>query len=334
LLGIQVAVGKVLVIISFFVNEGFCYKNTKKDHVGEQQLWENWKREHGKTYSGSEEILRFNNFKANLEIISNLNKKGNPISFYGTNQFSDLTFEEFRDQIVMQGARYPTKQATQREPSKGIPDTVDWRAEGAVTPVYNQGQCGSSPYFAAATALEGSWKIAGNKLEVLSVQQINDCSSDFGNNGCSGGYMNFSISYAAKFGMETNATYPYTGSDGTTCTYDSTKVVAHFTKFIECDGSEASMTEALVIAPVATAVMITNSWQSYQSGIIDDPTCNSDEIYHGIAVVGYGADDQGNQYYIMKNSWGSSWGMNGFAFLARNKGNMCGVAIDACYAVV
>lgn len=325
-----------LLIFSLIIYEIHAAISFVKEEVNELKLWADWKQKYGKVYVEREDTIRHKNFRKNLKVIAELNKKFNPTSYYGVNKFSDLTFEEFRDLVASQGFRRSLshKGPVNRKPNPNIADSIDWRTKGAVSPIYDQGQCGSSPYFGAVASIEGAWKIAGHDLVPLSVQQVIDCSSNFGNAGCNGGWMNGSITYAAKYGLESNVTYPYAGVDGT-CKYDATKVVAHVSKFIETDGSEAALIEALNIVPVATAVQVTNSFQNYQSGILNDPTCNNPEdISHGIAVVGYGADAKGNQYYILKNSWGEDWGMAGYILIAKNAGNMCGVATDACYAVV
>jgi len=215
-----------------------------------------------------------------------------------------------------------------------IPTSVDWREKGAVTAIQNQGQCGSSPYWSAIVSMEGAWAIAGNPLVNLSVQQIDDCSSSYGNYGCGGGEMTNSFEYIIKAGgSETAEDYPYTALDGT-CNFNIQKVRAKFSSYKEITaGDEQAFTEALAIVPVATAIDASdNGFQFYQSGIYDSTTCTSQPC-HGIGVVGYGINSQG-EYYILKNTWGTSWGMNGYMLLARNKGNMCGVASYGTYIII
>jgi len=182
--------------------------------------------------------------------------------------------------------------------------------------------------------MEGAWKIAGNPLIPLSVQQILDCSSNQGNEGCNGGWMDWSFAYIILCGgIESNFSYPYTGLQGN-CQFNSKKVVAKFSSYVNVTAnSEADLTIALTIAPVATAVNVVNSFEYYSSGIYNDSTCTSQYVEHGIGVVGYGVL-QGQQYYILKNSWSTAWGMQGYMLMARNANNMCGVANAASYVIV
>jgi len=219
---------------------------------------------------------------------------------------------------------------------KQIPDSVDWRTKGAVTPISDQGQCGSSPYFGAVVSIEGAWAIAGNKLTPLSVQQIIDCTNDatWGNAGCNGGWMNASIEYVSKVGIETNESYPYTGINGV-CHFEEGKVYAKIAGVVNVPVDETLVTAAVAMVPVATAVDATpTSFEFYKSGIFDDPGCARGSPDHGIAIVGYGADEKGTNYYILKNSFATDWGMEGYMFIARNGKNTCSIVSNVSYATM
>jgi len=217
-----------------------------------------------------------------------------------------------------------------------LPDEVDWIKKHAVTPIKNQLQCGSSPYFGAVVSLEGAWKIAGNPLLVLSEQQITDCSGNFGNQGCNGGMMLWSLQYVKQFGIELNASYPYTGTSDT-CTYDSSKVVFRTKDPVDISSNtEENLQEALVKVPVATAVDASSQiWQLYTGGIISAAECGVN-VDHGIGVVGYGSTSDGKQYYVLKNTWTETWGLKGYVWIERNSKTTpaCGVTLDASYAVI
>jgi cathepsin L len=231
--------------------------------------------------------------------------------------------------------KHPSGESLYIKRSGPIPAAVDWRTKGAVTPIGNQEQCGSSPYWSAVVSMEGAWAIAGNPLTNFSVQQINDCSGSFGNQGCNGGFMTSSFSYVISTGgVERAEDYPYTGTDDT-CTFNARKVMAKFSSFKNIPaGDEQAFTEALTIAPVASAVSAQDTgFLYYSSGIFDSATCNTTQPCHGIGVVGYGSNEQGD-YYILKNTWGVTWGMEGYMYLARNKGNMCNIALDGSYIIV
>jgi len=303
-----------------------------------KQLWKDFKVSFNRQYK-NQENQRFELFKNNVDTIDKLNQKFNPRTTFGINQFADWSYDEYRG-FVSNGfikpilSNVPVQSA---DPSAAIPTSVDWRAEGAVTPVMDQGQCGSSPFIGAVASIEGAWKIAGNPLVVLSVQQVLDCSTGFPpNQGCDGGLMNTSFEYVLKAGgIQNNLTYPYTAWDGT-CSFDITKSVAKITSYVNLDGTEDAFTQALVKGPVATAVNCQpQSFVYYQSGIYDDPECSPavDQINHGIVVVGYGVQDNVN-YYILKNSWTSAWGIQGYMLLARNGKNTCGIATYGTYPVI
>jgi len=181
--------------------------------------------------------------------------------------------------------------------------------------------------------MEGAWQISGKPLVALSTQQILDCSTSYGNQGCNGGEMTFSYQYVIGVGgIESATSYPYQNGNQGNCVADKTKFVANFTKYVELPGDEISFTNALAIVPVGTAVNA-DDFQFYQSGVYSDPKCNNLGPNHGIGVVGYGALS-GNDYYILKNTWGTGWGMQGYMYLARNKGNMCGIATYGTYIIV
>jgi len=215
-----------------------------------------------------------------------------------------------------------------------IPTSVDWRDAGAVTPISDQGQCGSSPYWSAIVSIEGAWKIAGHPLTVLSTQQILDCSENEGNQGCNGGEMTSSFQYVIDAGgLETAADYPYANGTQNDCAFNPSKVLVKLKSFVAAQPTEQSVTAALAICPVASAMDASDtSFQFYTGGIYSSEKCTN-QTDHGIGVVGYGENSDG-KYYILKNTWTETWGMKGYMYLARGKGNMCGIESDVSYAVV
>jgi cathepsin L len=329
----------MLVTVFFFT---LIFHSLAKD-VEYQQLWTGFRQSYNKNYlTPEEEGKHYQIFVSNVDFIDRLNLEHNPRTFFGINQFADMTNQELMSYFNHPDFKKSTphshhlhqKRSSPRIGSAAIPDSVDWREKGAVTPIGNQGQCGSSPYWSAVVSMEGAWAIAGHPLVNLSVQQIDDCSNDEGNYGCDGGEMTSSFEYIIKSGGAENAQdYPYTAVDGT-CHFDAQKIIAKFSSYkVITAGDEAALTEALSIVPVATAVNAADPpFQFYQSGIYDSSTCNQPPC-HGIGIVGYGSNAEGD-FYILKNTWGTTWGMEGYMLLARNKGNMCSVATDATYIVV
>jgi cathepsin L len=248
------------------------------------------------------------------------------------NQFGDLSKEEYK---ALLNFRPPTVHFETDSASAipELPDSWDWRKVGGVTKVKNQGLCGSSPFFGAIVSVEGCHFITQGTLVSLSEQDINDCSVGI-NEGCMGGWMSASFQYImdAK-GVDTESCYPYKGEDGQ-CVHNPKPPCCGSTvgSYVNVtSGDEGALQAAVYQVPVAAAVDA-NTMQFYSSGIFSDPNCSSVNVYHGIAVVGWGNNGT-TDYWILKNSFGTSWGEQGYILLERNANNMCGVATVASYAL-
>merc|ERR1712032_154814 len=211
-------------------------------------------------------------------------------------------------------------------------------SKGAVTPVKNQGQCGSCWSFSTTGALEGAWEVATGNLVSLSEEMLVDCSKK--NNGCQGGSMDLAIQYVESTGLCTEKSYPYIAGGGkagtckaSSCTLGLAKgAVSGFHDVSK--NSEKALMSALMQGPVSIAVEADKSvFQSYRSGVMTR-MCGAN-LDHGILAVGYGTED-GTPCWKVKNSWGSVWGDDGYANLERGKGGSgeCGLLSDASYPVV
>ncbi|KXJ80679.1 hypothetical protein RP20_CCG023928 [Aedes albopictus] len=285
---------------------------------GEEDAWTSFKGRHGKRYNGTEEHRRRGNFNMNKARIDSHNRRhdhGGASFRMGTNKYSDMSPEEFAQ--TMNGFKHGgavdqrTRQARVTVAATAV-TSIDWRTKGAVTPVKDQGLCGSCYSFSALGALEAQHFNKTGKLVNLSEQNIVDCTLSYGNNGCDGGSMTT-----------------------TTCGFNSANVGATATGYVRLPVSEASLQTAVAtIGPVSVAIDASQpSFQQYKSGIYYDPLCSSTQLDHGVLVVGFGTAN-GTDYWLVKNSWGTSWGEQGYFRLARNRNNHCGVASDASYPTV
>ncbi|CAH1788230.1 unnamed protein product [Owenia fusiformis] len=221
-----------------------------------------------------------------------------------------------------------------------IPDTWDWRTKGYVTPVKNQLQCGSCWAFSTTGSLEGQHFKKTGKLVSLSEQNLVDCSTKEGNHGCQGGLMDYGFTYIKQNGgIDTEASYPYKAVDGK-CAFNAANVGATDTGFVDVkSGDEGDLLNAVAtVGPIAVAIDASHSsFQLYKSGVYHNFFCSSKRLDHGVLAVGYGSESgifEKHDYWLVKNSWGSSWGMDGYIKMSRNRNNNCGIATQASYPLV
>jgi len=252
------------------------------------------------------------------------------------NKFGDLTSEEFgaiyngyRGMKQRHGIQYSVS-------GKANPDSVDWRKEGYVTPVKDQGQCGSCWAFSTVASLEGQHFKATKELVSLSEQNLVDCSKAEGNQGCNGGLMDQGFEYIKKNGgIDTEESYPYHARDGK-CKFSKDNVGATLSSWTDVKSKdESALQDALAnVGPISVAIDASHTgFQLYKSGVYNQFLCSSTRLDHGVTAVGYGVLD-GKDYWIVKNSWGEVWGMKGYILMSRNKNNQCGIATQASYPVV
>eukprot|EP01028_Stygiella_incarcerata_P007393 TRINITY_DN3067_c0_g1_i1.p1 TRINITY_DN3067_c0_g1~~TRINITY_DN3067_c0_g1_i1.p1 ORF type:complete len:323 (-),score=60.21 TRINITY_DN3067_c0_g1_i1:147-1115(-) len=286
-----------------------------------------------KDYSLSEFTSRFEIFKQNFDFIHEHNEKELGYTL-GVNQFTDWTNDEFRAYLT----KFPRPQmkAPHTHVVGAADASVDWRTKNAVTPVKNQGMCGSCWAFSTTGSVEGAHAIATGNLVSLSEQNLVDC--DKTDNGCNGGLMDNAFDFIVKNGgIDTEECYPYEARDDT-CRFKSSCIGATISSHADVPkNDDNAMMSAVSQQPVSIAIYAAGStFQGYSGGIYDDPNCYSDESHldHGVLLVGYGSED-GKDFYIVKNSWGETWGENGYIRLARGGGrNMCGLLDMGSYPIV
>jgi cathepsin L len=295
-----------------------------------RDAFNDFKQQYGKTYLPSEEGHRYSVFKANYDFVQNWDAESRGFKV-AINEFADLTSDEFSS---FYNGLNVTRQPVYR-PGKPAAATVDWRTKGAVTGVKNQGQCGSCWSFSATGSMEAAHFFKTGSLVSLSEQNLIDCSTAQGNQGCNGGWMDQAFEYViSNHGIDTEQSYRYTTSGPNACKYSASNIGATISSYQDISsGSEAELTSAIEGRPVSVAIDAShNSFQLYSSGVYYEPACSSSQLDHGVLAVGYGSEGS-SDYYIVKNSWGSSWGTAGYILMSRNRNNNCGIATSASYPV-
>ncbi|XP_028749500.1 cathepsin J-like isoform X1 [Peromyscus leucopus] len=302
--------------------------------------WQEWKIKYGKSYILEEEAQKRAVWEKNMKMIKmhndekGLGKHGFTMEM---NAFGDMTAKEYRK--LMTDIPVPaamTVKNVQKPLASEFPSFVDWREKGYVTPVRNQGNCGSCWAFAATGAIEGQmfWK-TGN-LTLLSVQNLVDCSKPQGNNGCSNGTAYNAYKYVLdNKGLEAEATYPYEAKEGP-CRYHPENSSAYIVDFVSLPANEDYLLIAVAnIGPISAAVDASHdSFRFYKGGIYHEPNCSSYSVNHAVLVVGYGSEGNekdGESYWLIKNSWGDEWGIEGYMKIAKDRNNHCAIASYAAY---
>lgn len=300
--------------------------------VSAEPSWAEFKDRYQRHYdTDEEEHNRFAIFIENVKIITEVNSQGLPY-WLGVNHLTDWTQDEYKGLRGLIPGHFPVAQRLGNHSPNGVapPASIDWVSKGAVTPVKNQGQCGSCWSFSSTGGLEGAWQLATGHLVSFSEQELVDCSHN-GNNGCNGGLMDNSFTWWENQNVCTESGYAaYSASDGS-CRLPCSQVgvpKGGVKGYTDVSGGENGLLSAVAERPVSIGVDAAGSnWQMYSGGVMTSE-CGQ-QLDHGVLAVGYGKDGA-NLYWKVKNSWGTNWGEAGYIRIVRGR-NSCGIANGASY---
>ncbi|XP_045814068.1 ervatamin-C-like [Trifolium pratense] len=302
-----------------------------------RKRFEGWVKRHGRKYKHSEEWeVRFGIYQANVQYIECKNAQKNSYNLTD-NKFAYLTNEEFRSTYMGLTTTLHSHNTGFRYDEHGnLPKSKDWRKEGAVTKIKDQGECGSCWAFSAVAAVEGIHKIKSGKLVSLSEQELVDCDVKNGNQGCQGGLMEDAFTFIINNGgLTTEKDYPYEGKDGTCNKEKAAHHAASISGYeVVPAGNETKLKAAAAHQPVSVAIDAGSYlFQLYSEGVFSG-LCGK-QLNHGVNVVGYG-EANSVKYWIVRNSWGAEWGESGYIRMKRgtfDKDGLCGIAKLASYPV-
>ncbi len=328
----------ILLLLQLFSVYGVHLRNLQSLTNSNQWLdFVNFQNNFNKKYESFDELeKRFNIFRENFHTIMSHNMYKNNFTM-AVNQFADLTSDEFKYQYISGLKSVGSGSCKTFSSDASAPDTFNWIEKGAVTSVKDQGQCGSCWTFSATGAIEGAWAIAKGQLIDLSEQELVDCATglSYGSHGCNGGQMDGAFKFVIEHGQCALSSYPYTAVDGTCKTCSP---VAHISSCYDvAPNDQLSLKVAVSKQPVSIAIEAdTKYFQFYSSGVLTSSTCGTN-LDHGVLIVGYG-EESGQKYWLVKNSWGTSWGDHGYVKIARsdstNDKGICGIAMMPSYPVV
>jgi cathepsin L len=301
--------------------------------LDEERRFVEWMRQTNIFYTGEEYQLRFGIFIANARYVEEFNRGRNSFTVE-LNKFASYTPAEYKSMLGYRPARKEVVGGSRPEKTTGAPDAVDWRTSGAVNAIKDQGQCGSCWAFGVIQSCESINFIKSKVLYSFSESDLVDCC--YLSMGCNGGnpvmaFFWIGVFQGGKFNLEKD--YPYKPQSGS-CKYDSSKAVGYISGWTQgTPVDEAELKENIAnLGPACIAIDASQtSFQLYKTGIYTDGQCSSIMLDHAVGCIGYGAEGA-NLYWLVRNSWGVTWGEKGYIRIAREKGNMCGVSSEPTWA--
>jgi len=313
-----------------------------------------WAAAYDKKYSSeAERKKRLGLFAASAKLVEEHNSKipaGSDRYRLGLNEFADMSDSEFFEMYGLgkmkgqEDCSATRKGALQGSASKmtelpaDLPVAIDWRDKGIVSPVKNQGRCGSCWTFSTTGALEAHYKKKHGRFLSFSEQQLLDCAGNYDNHGCNGGLPSHAFQYILESGgLDTERAYPYEMTSENKCRFRKWGVGVRVTRVHNITQFDETGIEVAVgtVGPVSVAFQVASDFRLYAGGVYDSTVCKDQpkDVNHAVLAVGYGVTPEGTKYWIVKNSWGENWGTKGY-FLIKRGVNMCGISDCASYADV
>ncbi|KAL4599377.1 hypothetical protein ACB092_11G122500 [Castanea dentata] len=319
--------GKKLIIVFLLILETSTYQAMSRTLLEDSIVgrYQQWMAKYGRNYKDdAEKEKRFELFKVNVEYIDKVNNEGNRTYKLSVNEFADLTTEEFiatRTGYKISSQPTSPKTSFKYENLTEIPMTMDWREKELLPPSKTKARCCWA--FSAVAAVEGVTQIKnGNKIS-LSEQQLVDCVE--GSHGCNGGVMDYAFEYIIQNqGLATEENYPYQAMDGTCDQQRASNIVAQISSYEDVPSNNEEALLQVANHPVS----------SYSSGVFTGE-CGTN-LDHAVTIIGYGMTDDGTKYWLIKNSWGTTWGESGYMRIQRDTGaleGVCGIAMNPSYPV-
>jgi len=316
------------VVLAVFLSVAFAAKLSLEEVKGK---FITFQQKHNKVYSTDEFQYRFRVFWENLERAAD-HQAQNPHARFGATQFSDLTPQEFKSLYLMDfdKEKYErTRPAFKREFGAAVPEaqqgsSFDWGSKGVVTPVYNQGQCGSCWAFSATETIESYFALAGGQLTQLSMQQIVSC--DTTDHGCEGGFPSDAYQYVeGAGGIDSYSSYPYESGEGAdpSCALNQQSVVTTVANSNSIDGEQGLYQQLSSGGPVSVCVDA-SSWQSYEGGVLTSCGNSVDHCVQATGYTNYSPSYNGESAWNVRNSWGTSWGQQGYILVATGQ-DLCSI---------
>jgi len=321
--------------------------NAVKWYQLEDYNFKDYVKEHNKIYQDEAEyIFRNQLFDSNLAQIKINNQDKTRTWKEGVNQFTDRNPEELKRMMGINKAQLfhmknkPDAKVPVKKnwlPEDQLPVSIDWRTQGVVTAVKDQGDCGSCWTFATAETIESNWAIASGKLTDLSEQQIADCTNNpnecGGTGGCGGGTIEVAMASIIKMGgLPSEWTYPYVSYNGNNQKCANNQSAS--APMVQLTGYETlpsnqylPLMNQIQNGPVGITIDA-SAWSSYESGVFDGCNQTNPDLDHGVQMVGYGVDPQFGAYWLIRNSWSPNYGEQGYIRIARTPVVQCGIDVN------